>query len=151
MILIGSFLMLRHTSLSTHSHKVAAHSSSSPSSSAAPTKPKSTSPSPSSTHSGSAASPTSSVSASAAAYLDPQNSLRAKHNAAAFTWSPVLASYAQAWVNKCQWEHSEGPYGENLAAGTGSFGPGDAVWMWASEERMQSSFLSRSFGAHFLS
>lgn len=151
MILIGSFL-LRHTSLSTSSHKVAAHSSSSPSSSAAPTKPKSTSPSPtSSTHSGSAASPTSSVSASAAAYLDPQNALRAKHNAAAFTWSSELASYAQAWVNKCQWKHSDGPHGENLAAGTGNFGPGDAVWMWASEERMQSSFLSRSFGAHFLS
>jgi uncharacterized protein YkwD len=86
------------------------------------------------------ASPTPSLSASAAAYLDPHNTLRAKHSAKALVWSDALAKAAQDWADRCQWAHSDGAvgnYGENIAAGTGTFAAADAVAAWASEECMQ--------------
>ncbi|KAJ8083589.1 hypothetical protein PM082_009464 [Marasmius tenuissimus] len=54
--------------------------------------------------------------------LKAHNDFRAKHGAAALTWSDTLASAAQTWANKCVFQHSGGavgPYGENLAAGSG--------------------------------
>jgi hypothetical protein len=50
------------------------------------------------------------------AYLDAHNTLRAKHGAAPLTWSDTLATYAQNWANRCVFEHSAGPYGENLVS-----------------------------------
>jgi len=70
------------------------------------------------------------------AYLDAHNTVRAKHGAVALTWSNKLASKAQQWVNGCKFEHSGGtlgPYGENLAAGTGSFDISAAVGLWTAE------------------
>lgn len=49
--------------------------------------------------------------------LKVHNKLRAKHHAPALTWDKKLATYAQNWSNKCEWHHSGGPYGENLALG----------------------------------
>ena len=49
--------------------------------------------------------------------LNSTNFYRYEHNATALTWNSSLASYAQSWASHCQWHHSGGPYGENLAAG----------------------------------
>jgi len=71
------------------------------------------------------------------AYLDAHNTLRAKHHADALTWSSTLASAAATWAKRCVFEHSGGkvgPYGENLAAGSGDFGIPAAIKLWADEE-----------------
>ncbi|CAO3655203.1 unnamed protein product [Mucor hiemalis] len=45
------------------------------------------------------------------------NKLRSKHHSPALKWDTKLAKYAQQWSNKCEFQHSQGPYGENLALG----------------------------------
>ncbi|KAM5541310.1 hypothetical protein V8D89_004864 [Ganoderma adspersum] len=70
------------------------------------------------------------------AYLAAHNSFRAKHGAAAFKWNNTLAAAAQKEVNRCIFKHSGGifgPYGENLAAGTGNFKIADAIRSWTNE------------------
>jgi hypothetical protein len=49
--------------------------------------------------------------------LNSTNFYRYEHNATELTWNASLASYAQSWASRCQWQHSGGPYGENLAEG----------------------------------
>lgn len=50
--------------------------------------------------------------------LRGQNALRARHHAPALTADPELESYAQRWADHLaatgNFEHSRGPYGENL-------------------------------------
>ncbi|KAJ7783468.1 PR-1-like protein [Mycena maculata] len=75
-------------------------------------------------------------SADVQAYLQAHNSVRSQHGAVPVTWSNDAASKAQFWANKCTNTHSGGtlgPFGENLAAGTGSFGIAQAVGAWAAE------------------
>lgn len=50
---------------------------------------------------------------------DLHNSLRAKHSAPPLTWNSTLADYAKNYLSNqnCVFEHSGGPYGENLAMG----------------------------------
>jgi pathogenesis-related protein 1 len=70
------------------------------------------------------------------AYLNAHNNERAKHGAAALTWSTTLEAAAQKWANKCVFQHSGGslgPYGENLAAGTGSFSIAAGMKLWTDE------------------
>lgn len=71
------------------------------------------------------------------AYLSAHNAVRAQHGAAALSWSDNLASKAQKWANGCKFEHSGGslgPFGENLAAGTGSaYNIAAAVKSWTDE------------------
>ncbi|TCD63996.1 hypothetical protein EIP91_004698 [Steccherinum ochraceum] len=71
------------------------------------------------------------------AYLSAHNTVRAQHGAAALTWSDNLASKAQQWANGCVFQHSGGtlgPFGENLAAGTGtSYGIAAAIKSWTDE------------------
>ncbi|KAJ7873713.1 PR-1-like protein, partial [Mycena leptocephala] len=58
------------------------------------------------------------------AYLVAQNSVRAQHGA------------AQQWADGYVFQHSAGtfgPFGENLAAGTGDFTIQDAINAWTSE------------------
>jgi len=86
-------------------------------------------PKPSSTGSSSTTS-----SADVAAYLGPQNSLRAKKGAVAFTWNDTLATYAKRVANTCVFEHSHGPFGENLSAGTHPFSIAAAIKLWTDEE-----------------
>jgi uncharacterized protein YkwD len=75
----------------------------------------------------------------AEAFLQAHNEARAKHCAAPLTWSPKLAEIAQRWANSlrdkgCQFGHSGGSTGENLAAGTsGTLDPGAVVKMWYDE------------------
>jgi uncharacterized protein YkwD len=75
----------------------------------------------------------------AAQWVDAHNRLRAKHCAAPLTWSAKLAELAQRWANAlrdrgCQFGHSGGTTGENLAAGTiGTLDPASVVQMWYDE------------------
>lgn len=50
-------------------------------------------------------------------------------------WSDELAAGAQAWAERCEFEHSRGPHGENLAARTNMAKPEDIVSSWGSEGR----------------
>ncbi|KAM5541317.1 hypothetical protein V8D89_004871 [Ganoderma adspersum] len=70
------------------------------------------------------------------AYLNAHNSFRAQHGAAPLAWNDTLASAAQSWVDKCVFQHSGGavgPYGENLAAGTGNYDIAAAIKGWTDE------------------
>ncbi|KAI9369315.1 CAP domain-containing protein [Aspergillus egyptiacus] len=49
--------------------------------------------------------------------LETTNAYRAAHNASRLTWNTTLVAYAKNWASTCLWEHSRGPYGENLAYG----------------------------------
>jgi pathogenesis-related protein 1 len=49
-------------------------------------------------------------------------------------WSNELAATAQAWADRCKFEHSQGSaFGENLAARTHMAAPAEIVADWASE------------------
>jgi uncharacterized protein YkwD len=71
--------------------------------------------------------------------VDAHNRVRAKHCAGPLTWSPKLAQVAQRWASSlrdkgCAFGHSNGSYGENLAAGsTGLLDPEAVVKMWYDE------------------
>jgi pathogenesis-related protein 1 len=72
-------------------------------------------------------------------YLWAHNSIRAQYNAPMLTWSDDLAAAAQSWADGCNFEHSDGalsdePYGENIAAATGSFGIISAVESFAGDK-----------------
>jgi hypothetical protein len=75
----------------------------------------------------------------ARAFVDAHNRVRAKHCASPLTWSAKLAQVAQNWANSlrdkgCAFGHSNGSYGENLAAGTsGTLDPEAVVAMWYDE------------------
>ena len=60
--------------------------------------------------------------------LATHNQLRAQHNAPALTWDDTLAAYAARYASHCNFKHSGGPYGENLAAGYPSLNTGVQVW-----------------------
>ncbi|KAF5337489.1 hypothetical protein D9758_013594 [Tetrapyrgos nigripes] len=68
-------------------------------------------------------------------YMQAHNSLRTIYNASAVTWNDTLAQYAQNYVNKCIYAHSNpDPYGENIAAGYGSsYGIAKGLQDWANE------------------
>ena len=74
----------------------------------------------------------SSLDTEAQQWLDLHNQARAQHGAAPLTWSSELATYAKNYANRCIWEHSGGPHGENLAAGS-PLTPADCVNMWMGE------------------
>jgi len=84
-------------------------------------------------------SPSSSPSASSDVqkFLDTHNSFRAQYGASPLVWNDALATKAQQWASHCEFKHSNGalgPYGENLAAGTGSgFDVDAAVKLWTDE------------------
>ena len=51
------------------------------------------------------------------AILNSTNTYRKQHNATALTWNDTLAAYAAQHVAACNFAHTGGPYGENLAEG----------------------------------
>lgn len=76
-----------------------------------------------------------------ASYLYYHNTIRLLHGAAPLTWDYDLAVGAQAWASACNFKHTDGvlsanPYGENLAAATGSFGIMAAVESFVADEGM---------------
>ncbi|KAK0445330.1 CAP domain-containing protein [Desarmillaria tabescens] len=70
------------------------------------------------------------------AILDTTNSYRSAHGASALTWDDTLASYALQHTQPCVFQHSGGPYGENLAAGYAS--PSASVAAWGDEGKQYS-------------
>jgi pathogenesis-related protein 1 len=65
-------------------------------------------------------------------YLWAHNTIRAEYSAAPLIWSDDLAAGAQEWADACNFKHTDGvlsekPYGENLAAATGTFDVTSAV------------------------
>ena len=69
-------------------------------------------------------------------YLSTHNTVREAHGAVDLVWNDTLATAAQSWANGCVFKHSGGslgPYGENLAAGTGDYGITNAVTDWTNE------------------
>lgn len=72
-------------------------------------------------------------------YLRAHNVARAKIGVANLTWSTALASYAQTWADQCKPGHSNGtlgPFGENIAAGTGRFSIHSAMKLFLETEGM---------------
>jgi pathogenesis-related protein 1 len=74
-----------------------------------------------------------------AGMTDAHNAARANVNPPAdpaippLSWSGALAGTAQGWADGCVFEHSGGPFGENLYATTGSATPTDVVGSWVEE------------------
>jgi uncharacterized protein YkwD len=76
----------------------------------------------------------------AQAFVDAHNAARAGATPAPplslppVTWSDEIAAVAQAWADRCVFEHSSGPYGENLALfSSPSTTPEQVVAAWVSE------------------
>ncbi|KAI9027234.1 CAP domain-containing protein [Phycomyces nitens] len=61
------------------------------------------------------------------------NAFRRQHSAPPLIWDNELAKFAQKWSSKCQFGHSDGPYGENIAGGAENWR--EAFDLWANEER----------------
>jgi uncharacterized protein YkwD len=62
------------------------------------------------------------------------NQIRAAHCVPPLQWGPRLAEMAQAWANRCVFEHRVSDFGENLAQGTsGAYSPTEHVLGWYEE------------------
>lgn len=73
--------------------------------------------------------------------LTLHNQLRAKHHAPSMTWDNNLARYAARHASSCEFEHSHGHYGENLAAGFPTVSKAIKKWydekQWYSYQKAQ--------------
>ncbi|XP_076959759.1 pathogenesis-related protein 1A-like [Bidens hawaiensis] len=71
-------------------------------------------------------------------YLDAHNAARAQVGVGNMVWNATVAAYAQNYANQriadCNLIHSGGPYGENLAEGSGTFTGAAAVNLWVNEK-----------------
>lgn len=67
--------------------------------------------------------------------LDAHNRARARYGAPPLLWSKKLANFAKTVSDTCNFQHSNGPYGENLAIGT-SLSCEQAVKLWVDEESL---------------
>ncbi|KAK0533214.1 hypothetical protein OC834_002314 [Tilletia horrida] len=66
--------------------------------------------------------------------LKAHNAARAKYGVPPLVWDEKLASYAYLKASFCKFQHTGGPYGENLAAGT-YLSYASAVQMWMDEAK----------------
>ncbi|KAL1557867.1 basic form of pathogenesis-related protein 1-like [Salvia divinorum] len=70
-------------------------------------------------------------------YIRAHNKARAKVKVGPLVWNETLAEYARAYAvvrsQDCEMQHSDGPYGENLAAGSWQVSAKEAVRMWVDE------------------
>ncbi|XP_057987124.1 G-type lectin S-receptor-like serine/threonine-protein kinase LECRK3 isoform X2 [Hevea brasiliensis] len=71
-------------------------------------------------------------------YLDAHNQARADVGVGPLIWDDKVAAYAQNYANQrisdCVLLRSGGPYGENMAWGSGNLSGTDAVKMWVDEK-----------------
>ncbi|KAL7274924.1 hypothetical protein RUND412_002146 [Rhizina undulata] len=81
--------------------------------------------------------------------LDGHNSKRQNHKAPALTWDDNLAQYALQHSKGCVFEHSGGPYGENLAAGYDDSGAALQAWYDEKKSYDYSSTQWQSDAGHF--
>ncbi|KAL2350790.1 CAP domain-containing protein [Cryomyces antarcticus] len=68
--------------------------------------------------------------------LNSTNVYRSQHNATALAWNSSLASSASSWAQGCQWAHSGGLAGENLASNY--MNTSAAIAAWAAEREVYS-------------
>ncbi|XP_052194035.1 pathogenesis-related protein 1A-like [Diospyros lotus] len=72
-------------------------------------------------------------------FLAAHNVARASVGLKPMIWNRTVAAYAQKYASvrsaDCNLEHSEGPYGENIAEGYGDLSATDAVKMWVDEKQ----------------
>ncbi|KAL3417816.1 SCP-like extracellular protein [Phlyctema vagabunda] len=66
--------------------------------------------------------------------LDAHNFYRAQHNASDLSWNDTSADFAQDWSDECNFRHSGGPTGENLAAGYANASASVDAWGLEREE-----------------
>ncbi|CBX90134.1 hypothetical protein LEMA_P062600.1 [Plenodomus lingam JN3] len=76
--------------------------------------------------------------------LDVTNTYRKQHNATALGWNSTLADYAADWSEDCEFKHSGGPYGENLASGYSNVTESIVGW---GEEREEYNFNGGQFSS----
>lgn len=87
------------------------------------------------------------------AILNSTNTFRSQHDASPVTWNTTLSAFASAYLasmrpespesgSECDFSHSGGPYGENLALGCGEVT--GCVDLWG-EEREQYAFGDAGF------
>ncbi|ATY63564.1 extracellular SCP domain [Cordyceps militaris] len=67
------------------------------------------------------------------AVLNSTNTYRRQHNASALAWNATLASFASSYLaaartDACNFSHSGGPFGENIAIGYGNATAAVAAW-----------------------
>ncbi|KAG2410043.1 Pathogenesis-related protein [Vigna angularis] len=71
-------------------------------------------------------------------FLDEHNKARKEVGVKPLVWNETLVAYGQKYVDSkkknCDFEHSMGPYGENLAQGSGDLSGVDSVKMWVAEK-----------------
>ncbi|XP_071688946.1 pathogenesis-related protein 1A-like [Rutidosis leptorrhynchoides] len=73
-------------------------------------------------------------------FIVPHNEARAQVGVQPLKWNETLASYASLYayqrLGDCKLQHSQGPFGENLAEGYGDeFTATDAVNLWVNEKQ----------------
>lgn len=79
------------------------------------------------------------------AILNSTNTYRAQHNATDMSWNDTLAEFADTYlddVEDCAFEHSGGPYGENLAIGYPNVTASVEAW---GDEREEYDFGDQGF------
>ncbi|KAJ4366857.1 hypothetical protein N0V83_007385 [Neocucurbitaria cava] len=74
--------------------------------------------------------------------LNVTNTYRKQHNATSLEWNETLADFAKDWSDDCKFEHSGGPYGENLASGYPNASASVIAW---GEERKEYDFRDGEF------
>ncbi|KAL1215833.1 Pathogenesis-related protein 1 [Cardamine amara subsp. amara] len=71
-------------------------------------------------------------------FLAAHNQARAAVGVEPLRWDESVAAYARNYANQrigdCAMEHSNGPYGENIAGSSGSMSAVEAVNMWVNEQ-----------------
>lgn len=81
------------------------------------------------------------------AVLQTTNTYRRQHNASSLAWNATLASFAATYLqtqqkDDCKFEHSGGPYGENIAIGYGNATATVEAW---GDERKEYDFGKPGF------
>uniref|UniRef100_A0A2N9ERT0 SCP domain-containing protein n=1 Tax=Fagus sylvatica TaxID=28930 RepID=A0A2N9ERT0_FAGSY len=86
-------------------------------------------------------------------YLTAHNAARAEVGVPPLTWDDTVASYAQNYANQrigdCNLVHSGGPYGENIAWGSGDLKGTDAV-VWRNSVRLGCAKVRCNSGGTFI-
>ncbi|QCD84233.1 basic form of pathogenesis-related protein 1-like [Vigna unguiculata] len=71
-------------------------------------------------------------------FLDEHNKARKEVGVKPLVWDETLVAYGKNYVESkkktCAFEHSNGPYGENLAQGSGDLSGVDSVKTWVAEK-----------------
>ncbi|GER36387.1 pathogenesis-related protein 1 [Striga asiatica] len=71
-------------------------------------------------------------------FVDAHNAARAEVGVQPLVWDSKVEAFAENYANErsqdCAMQHSSGPYGENLAAGSWDLSAKEAVDMWVSEK-----------------